>query len=318
MDSHRPVMLEEALAGLAVHPGGTYVDGTFGRGGHARAILQALRGSGELHALDRDPQAGAAAQREFGDTPGFHFHRRNFAELGAFAAAAGIAGKVDGVLLDLGVSSPQFDDAARGFSFSQDGALDMRMDPQSGRSAAQWLAQAGEAEIADVLWRYGEERNSRRIARRIVDARAQAPIATTAQLAALIAAVPGPRSRGIHPATRSFQAIRIFINDELGALAAALTAVPDVLAPGGRLAVISFHSLEDRMVKRFIREGRVERGEGRGERRNGKTRGADAFAPLPSPLSPLKRILRAFPTEAELAANPRARSAVLRVAERVQ
>jgi 16S rRNA (cytosine1402-N4)-methyltransferase len=317
MDSHRPVMLDEALAGLAVHSGGVYVDGTFGRGGHSRAILQALGGSGTLHALDRDPQACAAARREFGAVAGFHIHQRNFAELAAIAAAAGIAGRVDGLLLDLGVSSPQFDDPARGFSFSQDGALDMRMDPQSGRSAAQWLAQAPEAEIADVLWRYGDERNSRRIARRIVDTRADAPIASTAQLAALIAAVPGPRSRSIHPATRSFQAIRIHVNDELGALEQALHAAPAVLAPGGRLAVISFHSLEDRMVKRFFRDGTAERGEAGGERRKGKHPVDSAVAPPASRLPPLKRLARVFPGEAEIAANPRARSAVLRVAERL-
>jgi 16S rRNA (cytosine1402-N4)-methyltransferase len=310
MHSHRPVMLDEALAGLAIRPGGLYMDATFGRGGHSRAILQALGGSGSLHALDRDPEAHAAALAGFAGTPGFHFHRRNFAELGAFAAEQGIAGRVDGLLLDLGVSSPQFDDAARGFSFSQDGALDMRMDPQSGRSAAQWLAQAGEAEIADVLWRYGEERNSRRIARRIVDSRAAAPIGTTAQLAALIAAVPGPRSRNIHPATRAFQAIRIHINDELGALEQALQAASAVLAPGGRLAVISFHSLEDRIVKRFMRDAGGREPQPAGVPFPGA---ADA---MPRP-AVFKRISRQFPAAAETALNPRARSAVLRVAERL-
>ena len=184
---HRPVMLTEALAGLAVRRGGTYLDGTFGRGGHSGAILEALGGSGMLHALDRDPEAGAEAWKRYAATPNFRFHARNFAEVGALAAELGIAGKVDGLLLDLGVSSPQFDDAARGFSFANDGPLDMRMDPRTGESAAQWLARAKDTEIADVLWQYGEERNSRRIARRIVETRAETPIATTAQLAALIA-----------------------------------------------------------------------------------------------------------------------------------
>ena len=306
IQAHRPVMLEEALAGLAVRPGGIYLDGTFGRGGHSGAILQALAGTGMLHALDRDPAACAEAWTRFGALPNFRIHARNFGELGAIAAELGIAGKVDGVLLDLGVSSPQLDDAARGFSFAQDGPLDMRMDPRSGESAAQWLAHAKEADIADVLWRYGEERNSRRIARRIVETRTQAPIVRTAQLAALIAAVPGPRSRTIHPATRSFQAIRIFINGELEALESALQAAPSVLAPGGRLAVISFHSLEDRMVKRFLREAG-----------DGGPREPFAVAPPASRLPPLKRIARVFPSEAEVAENPRARSAVLRIAERL-
>ncbi|MDR3415674.1 MAG: 16S rRNA (cytosine(1402)-N(4))-methyltransferase RsmH [Nevskia sp.] len=307
MQTHRPVMLEEALAGLAVRPGGIYVDGTFGRGGHSGAILQTLAGSGMLHALDRDPEACAEAWKRFGGLPNFRIHARNFAELGALAAELDLTGRVDGVLLDLGVSSPQLDDSARGFSFGQDGPLDMRMDPRSGESAAQWLARAREEEIADVLWRYGEERNSRRIARRIVDTRAAAPLTTTAQLAALIAAVPGPRSRNIHPATRSFQAIRIFINGELQALEAALAAAPTVLGPGGRLAVISFHSLEDRIVKRFMREAA-----------GGRREASDPFAPAPpvSRLPPLKRVARVFPGEAEIAANPRARSAVLRIAER--
>ena len=286
MPAHRPVMLEEALAGLAVHAGGIYIDGTFGRGGHSAAILAALAGTGHLYALDRDPEAGHHAWREFAGRSNFSFHARNFAGLGAWAEETGIVGRVDGLLLDLGVSSPQFDDAQRGFSFVHDGPLDMRMDPGGGESAADWLAHAGETEIADVLFKFGEERNSRRIARRIVETRAQSPIVSTTQLAALIAAVPGPRSRKIHPATRSFQAIRIFINQELAALTAALAAVSRLLAPVGRLAVISFHSLEDRVVKRFIRD------------------------------SELAAVGREFPNDAEIAANPRARSAVLRVAER--
>ncbi len=308
MLSHRPVMLAEALAGLAVHAGGTYVDGTYGRGGHSGAILEALGGSGMLHALDRDPAATAEAWKQHAAAPNFRIHARNFAEIGALAAELGIAGRIDGLLLDLGVSSPQFDDATRGFSFANDGPLDMRMDPLSGESAAQWLARAKDEEIADVLWRFGDERNSRRIARRIVDTRGETPLTSTAQLAALIATVPGPRSHKIHPATRSFQAIRIHINGELAALEAALAASPALLAPGGRIAVISFHSLEDRMVKRFFREGG-------GERREAVDR--HAVAPLASRPSLLKRVARFFPSDEEIALNPRARSAVLRVAERL-
>ncbi len=288
-------MLDNALAGLAIRPGDIddgshqnriYVDGTFGRGGHSAAILEALGGRGHLHALDRDPEAGHHAWREFAGRGNFTFHARNFGAIAAFANELGIASRIDGVLLDLGVSSPQFDNASRGFSFANDGPLDMRMNPNAGESAAAWLARAKEAEIADVLYQFGEERNSRRIARRIVETRSESPIATTTQLAALIASVPGPRSHKIHPATRSFQAIRIFINQELAELEAALQAMPLLLAPGGRLAVISFHSLEDRIVKRFIRD------------------------------SALKAVSREFPGDDEIAANPRARSAVLRVAER--
>jgi 16S rRNA (cytosine1402-N4)-methyltransferase len=302
-------MLTEALAGLAVHAGGIYVDGTYGRGGHSGAILESLQGSGMLHALDRDPEAAAQAWTQHGSAPKFRIHARHFAELAALSDELGLAGRVDGLLLDLGVSSPQFDDAGRGFSFANDGPLDMRMDPRSGESAAQWLARAKEVEIADVLWRCGEERNSRRIARRLVESREATPIVTTAQLAALIAAVPGPRSHKIHPATRSFQAIRIHINGELAALEAALAAAPALLAPRGRIAVISFHSLEDRMVKRFFRDGG-------GERREVEER--QAFTPpLASLLLPLKRVSRVFPSDEEISLNPRARSAVLRVAERL-
>jgi 16S rRNA (cytosine1402-N4)-methyltransferase len=311
MHSHQPVMLAETLTGLNVHAGGIYVDCTFGRGGHATAILDVLAGSGRVVALDQDPEAvahGETLQKLHGN---FTIVRVNFAKLSDVAAQAAIAGKVDGVLMDLGVSSPQLDDARRGFSFSTSGPLDMRMDPLSGQSAAQWLMRAEQDEIADVLYRFGEERNSRRIARRIVDTRASAPLETTAQLAELIAGVPGPRSRKIHPATRSFQAIRIFINRELEVLPLALAQAVEVLAPGGRLAVISFHSLEDRIVKRFVRDS------GPGTRDSGQ----DASFRVPGPESrvpSLRTIGRYFPTDAECAANPRARSAVLRVAEKVQ
>lgn len=304
-------MLDEALAGLAPRQDGIYVDGTFGRGGHSAAILDRLAGSGALHALDRDPQACRAAAERFGTHANFHIHRRNFADLAALGAELDLRGKVDGLLLDLGVSSPQFDDAERGFSFSNDGALDMRMDPESGESAAEWLARAPDTEIAEVLWTYGEERASRRIAKRIVQSRIETPITRTAQLAELIArAVGGPRQK-IHPATRSFQAIRIHINGELDALRAALESSISLLAPGGRLAVISFHSLEDRIVKRFIREATTDGAPAPRDR--GRT-----LDPYGTPDAPRvwRSIRRDFPTTAECAENPRARSAVLRIAER--
>jgi len=291
MATHLPVMLEESLTGLSLRAGGIYLDATFGRGGHSTAILQRLGGSGALHAFDQDPAAAAAAARLQQAHGNFRFHAANFATLATACGAEGLRGRIAGVLFDLGVSSPQFDDAARGFSFAKEGPLDMRMDPRAGESAAQWLARAKEPEIADVLWRLGEERNSRRIARAIVEARARAPLATTTQLAELILAVHrGPRQK-IHPATRSFQAIRLHVNRELESLSEALAQAVDVLAPHGRLAVISFHSLEDRIVKRFMRD---------------RSRGD---APV------LERIGKAqFPSDAEVAANPRARSAVLRVA----
>ncbi|MGH8460225.1 MAG: 16S rRNA (cytosine(1402)-N(4))-methyltransferase RsmH [Stenotrophobium sp.] len=304
---HRPVMLDAALTGLSVRAGGIYLDGTFGRGGHSAAILEKLAGTGTLHALDQDPEACGHAFKQFGAHSNFHIHHRNFSQLKLLAEELGLGGRIDGILLDLGVSSPQLDDAARGFSFSKDGPLDMRMNPQTGEPAAQWLMHAEEREIADVLWKFGDERNSRRIARRIVEARAATPLTTTTQLAELIAAVPGPRSRHIHPATRSFQAIRIFINRELEALEQALAQAVEVLAPGGRLAVISFHSLEDRIVKRYLRDA---------------ARTADTYTPQGMPLAAaapkLKLVGRKqLATDAESAANPRARSAVLRVAERL-
>ena len=313
MHTHRPVLLDEALTGLGVahRPDGLFVDGTYGRGGHSGAILTALSSKGTLHALDRDPEAEADAARYAGDAR-FHFHSGNFAQLMTVATGNGFAGKVDGLLLDLGVSSPQFDDAARGFSFSHDGPLDMRMNPRAGESAAQWLMRAREAEIADVLFNFGDEKNSRRIAARIVETRAETPLTSTAQLASLIASVPGPRSHKIHPATRSFQAIRIFINGELDALRVALSVSFNLLAPKGRLAIISFHSLEDRMVKQFLRDA------------GGKRAAVDKYAHLKEgavaeSAGPMRlvEIGRVFPSEAELEINPRARSSVLRVAEKM-
>lgn len=293
MRIHQPVMLAEALAGLSLREGGIYLDGTFGRGGHSGAILDAIGANGFLHAMDQDPEACGHAFKTFGTRENFRIHHRNFSELATLASELNLTCRINGILLDLGVSSPQLDDAARGFSFGKDGPLDMRMNPQAGESAAQWLARARESDIADVLWKYGEERNSRRIARRIVEARIETPFTTTAQLAALIAAVPGPRSHHIHPATRSFQAIRIFINRELDVLETVLAQAIEVLAPGGRLVVISFHSLEDRIVKRYLRtQGQHE--------------------------APRIRVLKKLmPTIEESSRNPRARSAVLRIAEKL-
>ena len=294
MQAHLPVMLDESLTGLSVRADGIYLDGTFGRGGHSGAILARLSPSGALHAFDRDPAAAGAARELAARHANFHFHSAPFATLGAVCAAEGLAGRIAGVLLDLGVSSPQFDDAARGFSFAKDGPLDMRMDPREGGSAADFLARADEKDIADVLWTLGEERNSRAIARAIVATRKSAPLNSTTQLAELILSVHrGPRQK-IHPATRSFQALRLHVNHELEQLSEALAQAVGTLAPGGRLVVISFHSLEDRIVKRFMRD--ASRGD----------------APT---LALVGR--KQFASQAEVAANPRSRSAVLRIAERI-
>lgn len=305
---HLPVMFGQVMEGLQVRGDGTYLDGTFGRGGHARGVLQRLGPGGRLLLMDKDPEAVMVAEREFGADPRVAIRRGSFAALADWdAAAAGL----DGVLFDLGVSSPQLDVADRGFSFGKDGPLDMRMDPDSGESAAQWLAHADEAAIADVLWTYGEERMSRRIARAVVARRAEAPLQRTGELADLIASVvPRPRRApgkpDIHPATRSFQAIRIHVNRELADLEDGLAAAHDALRPGGRLAVISFHSLEDRIAKRFI-AGRA------------KPPPADRRLPEATGFVPTLRALGgAIKAEAdETAANPRARSAVLRVAEKL-
>jgi 16S rRNA (cytosine1402-N4)-methyltransferase len=303
---HVPVLKDEVLHFLAIRPDGCYVDGTFGRGGHSRAILGELGPAGRLLALDRDPAAVAAGAELAAADPRFRIVHSPFSALCTLLAAEGLGGRVDGILLDVGVSSPQLDDPSRGFGFRADGPLDMRMDPGSGVAAGDWLNTAGEAEIASVLWRYGEERASRRIARAIVVARAAAPLCTTGELAAVIAGVVRGEP-GRHPATRSFQAIRIHINRELDELEAALAAARAALAPGGRLCVISFHSLEDRIVKRFLRDhSRVD----------------PALRHLPvvpgSALPDLTLLTtRAVrPTEAEVARNPRARSAVLRAAEK--
>jgi len=295
------------LAGLSVRPDGRYCDATFGRGGHTAAILGALGPAGRVVAIDRDPEAIRAGRQRFAGEPRLTLVQGSFGPLEERVRAAGIEGELDGVLLDLGVSSPQLDEAARGFSFMQDGPLDMRMDNESGQSAAQWLARAGEREIADVIRGLGEERFARRIARAIVAVRAEAPITRTAALAALVAEAVPTREPGKHPATRTFQAIRIHVNGELDALESALPQAVRLLAPGGRLCVISFHSLEDRIVKRFIR--REEQGD-------------PVYAGLPNvPVHARARLKRVggavMAGEPEVRANPRARSAVLRVAERL-
>ena len=307
MYAHEPVLLDETLEGLAVSPDGTYVDATFGRGGHARSILAQLGADGRLLAMDRDPAAIAAAS-DLRNDPRVTVVRAAFEDLDEVLRGAGLGGLVNGILLDLGVSSPQLDDPDRGFSFQNDGPLDMRMDPDHGYSAADWLARASEREIGTVLRQFGEERHARRIARAIVRAREDAPIETTGQLAALIAEASPSRERSKHPATRSFQAIRIFINRELEQLENVLPRCIDHLVVGGRLCVIAFHSLEDRIVKRFMRDN---------------SRVDPVYAGLPDiPAHALPTLTlvgkRRRAGDAEVARNPRARSAVLRVAERVR
>jgi len=306
--SHRPVLVSEVLAALAVRPDGCYVDATFGRGGHAAAILERLGPTGSLLALDRDPAAAEWARAEFCNEPRFQFVQSRFSELASIVTERRLCGRVDGVLLDLGVSSPQLDDPERGFSFSRNGALDMRMDPTSGSSATDWLNRIGEMELERILAEFGEERFHRRIARAIVAARRRAPITTTARLAEIVSLAIPTRQPGKHPATRVFQAVRIAVNDELNELRAVLPQTTQILAPGGRLAVIAFHSLEDRMVKRFMRE---------------RARGQELPLDLPVVGIPEGISLRLIgrpsrPADPEVMANPRARSAVLRVAERLE
>ncbi|MBV2130553.1 16S rRNA (cytosine(1402)-N(4))-methyltransferase RsmH [Arsukibacterium indicum] len=306
--AHISVLLHEALDGLAIKADGVYLDGTFGRGGHSREILKHLGPDGRLFAIDRDPAAIAAAAPLQADAR-FHITHTPFAALASVAEQHQLSGKLDGILLDLGVSSPQLDDAERGFSFMRDGPLDMRMDPGSGMSAAQWLASADVEDISFVLREYGEERFAWRIAQAIVAARTETPFTRTAQLAKLISdAVPNSQKEKKHPATRSFQAIRIYVNSELEQVNQALHAAMAVLKPGGRLVVISFHSLEDRLVKQFMR--RYSKGEP-------VPRGMPLTDAQLNKAIPLKLVGKAImPSDAELAANPRARSAVLRIAEK--
>ncbi len=300
---HLPVLYTQVMEGLQVKEDGTYLDGTFGRGGHARGVLERLGPGGRLLLMDKDPEAISHAERTFAGDARVAVRRGSFAGMAQWDAAAQ---GLDGVLLDLGVSSPQLDVAERGFSFGKDGSLDMRMDPESGESAAAWIARADEREIADVLWTYGEEKQSRRIARAIVARRAERPFERTADLAAVIAAAVPRGGDKIHPATRSFQAIRIHINRELTDLEAGLDAALSLLRPGGRLAVISFHSLEDRIVKQFVNR------HAKAPPANRRLPAAETFVPV------LRAIGAGQKGEAdEIAANPRARSAVLRVAEKL-
>ncbi|MFT4925589.1 MAG: 16S rRNA (cytosine1402-N4)-methyltransferase [Phenylobacterium sp.] len=306
---HISVLLEEAVDALDIQADGIYIDGTFGRGGHSGVILSRLNDNGRLYAIDRDLQAIAEAQK-FADDSRFHITHSPFSHLETVANDQQILGKADGILLDLGVSSPQLDEAQRGFSFMRDGPLDMRMDVTSGQTAAQWLADADVEDISWVLKTFGEERSGWRIAQRIVQEREETPITTTGQLAALIKNVaPGKREDKKHPATKSFQAIRIYINSELDEIKLALEGALNVLKPGGRLVVISFHSLEDRIVKQFFKK---------------QSKGA----PLPRGLPlrddqlnlglTLKTIGKAVkPSKDEVDQNVRSRSSILRIAQRL-
>nr|WP_297352659.1 16S rRNA (cytosine(1402)-N(4))-methyltransferase RsmH [uncultured Caldimonas sp.] len=300
---HRTVLLHEAVDALVTDPGGIYIDGTFGRGGHSRLLLSRLSERGRVLAFDKDPEAVAESTRV--QDPRFSIQHDSFATMAEACAERGIA-KVNGVLLDLGVSSPQIDNPARGFSFRFDGPLDMRMDPTRGESAADFLARADDKQIAEVIRNYGEERFAVSIAKALVARREGGrPVRTTAELSEVVARAVKTREPGQDPATRTFQALRIFVNAELEELEQGLSQALELLAPGGRLVVISFHSLEDRIVKTFIvRHSRHEF-----DRRA-------PFAPVPEPM--LKAIARIKPGEVEVAANPRARSAVLRVAERTE
>ncbi len=304
--SHVPVLMHEAVDLLTVNKGGRYVDATYGRGGHSGYLLDQLSADGQLLAVDRDPEAVADATSRFGAEPRFSIRQANFADLEDVVKRHGWYGEVDGLLMDLGVSSPQLDVAERGFGFSRDGELDMRMDPDSGVSAAQWLSTVSEGELVQVLKEYGEERYAKRIGAAIVTSRNEKPITRTLELAEIVKEAHPRWERHHHPATRSFQAIRIAINGELDAIRLAVQAAAGILRLGGRLAVISFHSLEDRIIKRALRQpvpdSRIPR-----------------HLPQPAQEQHAWRVI-SKPVKAgeqELANNPRARSAVLRVAERV-
>ena len=307
-DLHRPVLLAEAVDALAVKPDGRYLDATFGRGGHSGEILARLALDGRLLVMDCDEQAIAVATRRFGEDPRVTIAKGRFSMMERYQENAVWQGGFNGILFDLGVSSPQFDEACRGFSFRHEGPLDMRMDQQSRPTAAEWLDSADESEITRVLRDFGEERYARRIARAVISARAQAPITTTTEFAALVARHIPRREPGQDPATRCFQALRIVVNDELGELQRALPMALRLLKAGGRLAVISFHSLEDRLVKQFFA---------------GESRGDSYPARFPVPHAALKPRLKTIgkamrPSASEVLQNPRARSAVLRVAERLE
>lgn len=304
---HKPVLLEETLTALNIKPDGCYVDGTFGRGGHSQEIIKQLGAKGKLLAFDKDPQAITIARAIAANDERLKVKQGSFTQLKQSIDELGWKGKVDGIFLDLGVSSPQLDDAERGFSFRFDGPLDMRMDPAHGLSAAQWLASADERDIMMVLFDYGEEKFARRIASAIVAARQEQPITTTKRLTSIVTAANPSHEKNKNPATRTFQAIRIFINQELDDLQTCLEQAIDILAPGGRLVVISFHSLEDRIVKRFIRE---------------QCKGDDFPVDLPVMHVQLNQNMKMIGKAIkagrnELNENPRARSAVMRIAERL-
>lgn len=298
---HQSVLLPESIEALGLRPEGIYIDGTFGRGGHSQAILDRLGPKGRLIAIDKDPEAIAFAQQQFADDLRFSIHQGSFADIQSCCEQLDVVEKVDGILLDLGVSSPQLDQAARGFSFMQDGPLDMRMDPTVGLSVAEWLTTADEAELANILWRYGEERFSRRIAKKVLECQSKQPITTTLELANIIADAVPRKEKHKHPATRSFQALRIFINRELDDLEKFLKDFDVVLAPEGHVAVISFHSLEDRMVKLSFRE---------------KVQGPELPRHIPIVAEQAPRYhwvaKKMKPTDNEQRANVRSRSATLR------
>jgi 16S rRNA (cytosine1402-N4)-methyltransferase len=306
-DVHVPVLLGPVLEGLKIRTDGCYVDGTFGRGGHSRAILNLLGDKGRLIAIDRDPEAISSAPASLVDDPRFELVKAEIAQLETVIRERALVGEVDGLLFDLGVSSPQLDEARRGFSFLRDGPLDMRMDPQQGTSAREWLADVDERELRQVLKRYGEETQAARVARAIVQARAEAPISGTAQLARIVEEAKSGRGEKIHAATRTFQAIRIAVNDELRQLEEALAQSLAVMKRGARLCVITFHSLEDRIVKRFMRDASRESEQFRGM--------PDVPQAHRAKLAIVGKPITA--TDEEVAANRRARSARLRVAERL-
>ncbi len=307
--SHITVLLDEALEGLSLKSDGIYIDATFGRGGHTRKLLSQLGPQGKLYAIDRDPTAIAVAKELEKEDSRFTILPGPFSGLAAYVEELGLTGQIDGVLMDLGVSSPQLDDAERGFSFMREGPLDMRMDPTSGRSVAQWLAQAEVDEISTVIKKFGEENWAVHIARAIVKDRVETPFETTKQLADFIARVVPVKDKNKHPATRTFQAFRIYINSELEEVEQALLGSIEVLKSGGRLSVISFHSLEDRIVKRFIRK---------------QSKGDEVPFGIPMTEEQLnksrtyKAVGKAIkPSKAEIEQNPRSRSSVLRIAQRL-
>lgn len=306
--AHISVLLNECITGLDIDPDGIYVDATFGRGGHSRKILEQLSNNGRLIAFDRDPQAIAAASA-LADDPRFSIIHEPFGDMAKQLSERGLAGKINGVLMDLGVSSPQLDDASRGFSFLRDGPLDMRMDTSRGISAADWLNHAEEQDITQVIKEFGEEKFGKRIAYAIAQRRKEQPLSRTLELAELIDAAVPVKDKYKHPATRAFQGIRIYINAELDQLRVGLKAAVDVLKPGGRLAVISFHSLEDRLVKRFIKD----QSKGKVVPHNLPVTQAEIDAD--KVLKPIGKAIK--PTDEEIKVNVRSRSSVLRVAEKL-